>query len=96
MSILGTIFKGILGGISSSADSKNATKLSKEQIAQQGLEGRKTAGYTADMEWYYKQRERDQKMKGAGNYSQFNSLERFVPGYTPSAPPSPLPTKPTP
>lgn len=93
MTMFATIFKSILGGISASSSQKAAKKATKEEIAARGLEDRKTAGFAADNEYYYKQKDQQDKREGFKNYNQFSSLERFAPNYQEVAAPI-LPAKP--
>lgn len=82
MSLLGGIFNAILGGISASSSAKQ----SKDDVKLQGTEQRKTLGYGAALEYYYKRLNDKDKSAGLANYSKFNSLSRFAPGYVENAP----------
>lgn len=92
MSIWGTVFNAILGGISASSKEKSAAKLSKDQIKQTGEEDRKslilkagedrkTTAFAASLEDWYKQRDRKEKRDALGLYGGFSTMGQFAPQY---------------
>lgn len=91
MGLFSSIFSAILGGIANSSNSKEDRKKTEAEIKLTGTEDRKTASLAAELAYYYKKLDDVEKTKGAGNYAQFNSLERFAPNYTPTYTPNTTP-----
>lgn len=96
MSIFGSIFSAILGGISSSSKEKSSAKLTKAELEESGKqdrltlllksgEDRKSTAFAAGLEDWYKQRDRKEKRDALGNYSGFSTMSQFAPNYNASA-----------
>lgn len=88
MSILGSVFSAILGGISSSSKNKQQTantnlegewniKTAKEG----GYQDRESYAFKSALDDYYAKKNRAEKTRALGNYTQFSSLDNFAPGY---------------
>lgn len=86
----GNIFQGMLGGLGAMASGGGEKGLSVgEQIGliqQQSHEQRRNIGFTADMEDYYKQKDKVRRRAALDTYGQFSLLSRYAPNYT-AAPP---------
>lgn len=77
----GMIASAVLRGISSSSKNKSDKKKSKEEILLGGVEDRKTVEFSKALDYFYTQKDWDRKRRGAADYSQFKSLDRFAPNY---------------
>lgn len=87
------IFASMLGGLGGMADAKMQQARTREEhgfnmeeLGKQGLEQRRSIGYTADMEDYYKQKNKVRKRAALDTYGQFSLLDRYAPGMTAAAP----------
>lgn len=96
MSIFGSIFNAILGGVGASAKNKADKAAVKEDHEMKGLQDRKTLQFGGQLEEYYRMKQNEEKRVGFGNYNQFNSLARFAPQYRETAPPPVVPQMPVP
>lgn len=87
-SMWGNIFQGILGGLGGMASGGGDEGLSAEQrvglIQHQGTEQRRTVGFTADMEDFYKQKNKIRQRAALDTYGQFSLLDRYAPNYKPA------------
>lgn len=91
----GDIFKMILGGLGSYADSNVQRGMTKEQIQLAGLESRKNTSFAADLKDYYDQKDKRNKRIALDTYGQFSDLKSRMPNYV--EPPVPtLGARPTP
>lgn len=91
----GDIFKMILGGLGSAADSNAQRGMSKEQIQLTGAEARKNTSYAADLKDYYDEKDKRNKRLALDTYGQFSDLKSRMPNYV--EPPVPgLRARPTP
>lgn len=81
----GNIWGSLLGGLSGAAGQYLKGKDLKEQAEAQGREMRRTAGFTADLEDYYSQLNKQRKRVALDTYGQFSLLGNNVtntPGVT--------------
>lgn len=89
--IFGALLSGLASGAGSWLDSKNAEKAMK----QKGVQDRKTLAFGADLEDYYKQKDKARKRVALDTYGQFSQLSKYAPNYT-NTPAVEVPTKPNP
>lgn len=50
--------------------------------------------FDAELEDYYKQRDKAEMRRGANEYAKFSSLDRWAPNYTNTFTPNPVPERP--
>ena len=51
--------------------------------------------FDAELEDYYKRKDKAEMRRGAAEYAKFSSLDRWAPGYTNTFTPDPVPERPT-
>lgn len=85
----------VLGGLASSYEGRQQQQMSREQVEATGRENRRTAEFSAGLADWYMQRDRDEKRKAFGNYSQFSNLASLAPQYSQTYTAPALGTKPT-
>lgn len=83
------IFGAMLGGLGGAAQAF----MDKDALEQAGKEQRRTLGYGAALEDYYKQQDTARKRVALDTYGQFSLMDRWAPNYRPPARPAP-PAKP--
>lgn len=86
----GNIFQGILGGLGAMASGSGQKGPSVgEQVGLtqfQATEARRNIGFAADMEDYYKQKDKMRRRAALDTYGQFSLLSKYAPNYQPAAP----------
>lgn len=76
----------VLGGIASGGakkkaveqDFKNTSKLNE----QEGVIGRQNTQFAAELEQYYKQLEKTEKLRGLDEFRKFSTVSQFAPNYS--------------
>jgi hypothetical protein len=91
----GGIFGALLSGLGGAAGSWMDGKNSEKAMKMKGEQDRKTLAYTADLEDYFKQKDKVRKRVGLDTYGQFSQLKRWAPNYVDTPMPD-QPAKPTP
>lgn len=75
----------VLGGIGRSGQEKKAaeTKFKNDLKLneQEGTIGRQNAAFTMELENYYKQQERTEKLRGLDEFRKFSTVAQFAPNY---------------
>lgn len=91
-SIFGALLSGLGGAAGSWMDGKNAAAAFKMK----GEQDRKTTAFTADLQDFYKQKDKVRKRVALDSYGQFSQLKRWAPNYVdtpmPDQPAKPAPT----
>lgn len=87
------IFTAMLGGLAGGADAKLGIEMVKQKAAMEGAEERKTLGFAAELEDFYKQQDKSRKRAALDTYGQFSLMDRWAPNAQP-APAVQVPTKP--
>lgn len=80
----GNIFQGILGGLggmASGGDGEMSLSDRVHMVKEQSHEQRRNIGFTADMEDYYKQKNKLRQRAALDTYGQFSLLKRYAPTY---------------
>lgn len=90
------IFKAILGGIGGSADAKLMVELAEKKAKAEGVEQRKSLDFSAQLEDYYGQLNKNRKRVALDTYGQFDLTKRWAPSANVTVPPVQVPTKPVP
>lgn len=80
------IWQAVLGGLGGSAAAYLTGKDADKAIGRQGIESRKTIGYTAALDDYYNQKNKIRQRKALDTYGQFSMLSRYAPNYKAPAP----------
>lgn len=88
------IFSAMLGGLAGGADAKLGIEMVREKAKLEGAEERKTLGFAAELEDYYKQQDKVRKRAALDTYGQFSLMDRWAPNAQP-APAVQSPAKPT-
>lgn len=70
-----SLFQGLLGGLGAAAQGYMDEKAVKEAGKQQ----RQTIGYTAELEDFYKQKDKGRKRAALDTYGQFSLMSRYAP-----------------
>lgn len=91
---MNNIFSAMLGGIGGGAEAKLGIEMVKEKAKLEGAEERKTLGFAADLEDFYKQKDKARKRAALDTYGQFSLMDRWAPNAAP-APAVEVPNKPT-
>ncbi len=101
-SIWGEVAKGVLGGLSAKAASKESKETSREGYAasleaerQRGIEGRRSTSFEADLLDYYKKKDNKEKRLALDTYGQFATLRSWKPNYV-NTPQPVTPARPAP
>lgn len=87
------IFGAMLGGLAGGADAKLGIEMVREKAKLEGAEERRSLGFAADLEDYYKQKDKARKRVAVDTYGQFSQLDRWAPNAT-AAPAVDVPNKP--
>lgn len=87
------IFGAMLGGLAGGADAKLGIEAVREKARLEGAEERRSLGFAADLEDYYKQKDKARKRTAIDSYGQFSLMDRWAPNAT-AAPAVDVPTKP--
>jgi hypothetical protein len=87
------IFGAMLGGLAGGADAKLGIEMVREKAKLEGAEERRSLGFAADLEDFYKQKDKARKRAAIDTYGQFSLMDRWAPNAT-AAPQVDLPTKP--
>ena len=84
----GNIFQGILGGLGGMASGGGGDQLSLSDrvhlIKEESTEQRRNIGFAADMEDFYKQKNKLRQRAALDTYGQFSLLGRYAPNYKPA------------
>ena len=87
------IFGAMLGGLAGGADAKLGLEMVREKARLEGAEERRSLGFAADLEDYFKQQDKARKRTAIDTYGQFSLMDRWAPNAQP-APAVQVPTKP--
>lgn len=89
----GNIFQGLLGGIGAAVGGGGDEGLSMQEriglMQEESHEARRNIGFAADMEDFYKQKDKMRKRAALDTYGQFSLLSKYAPNYTPAPPVDP-------
>ena len=87
------IFGAMLGGLAGGADAKLGIEMVREKAKLEGAEERRSLGFAADLEDYFKQKDKVRQRAALDTYGQFSLMDRWAPNAA-AAPAVDLPTKP--
>lgn len=87
------IFGAMLGGLAGGADAKLGIEMVREKAKLEGAEERRSLGFAADLEDFYKQKDKSRKRAAIDTYGQFSLMDRWAPNAT-AAPGVDVPNKP--
>lgn len=76
--VLGAFGSGGAKKKAAKEDFKNQTKLNE----QEGVIGRQNTAYAMELEDYYKQLDRAEKLRGLDEFRKFSTVSQFAPQYT--------------
>lgn len=92
----GNIFQGLLGGLGGAMDAQAQQRMTreeneyaKERIRISSEEQRRNIGFAADMDDYYKQKDKVRRRAALDTYGQFSLLSRYAPNYQNTPPVDP-------
>lgn len=85
-------FDAVLGGLNSFFGAKEKESADRAKNKSDYMWSSRLARYQAELDDYYKQRDRGETRAGAAEFAKFSSLDQWAPGYQQTFVPPTVPT----
>lgn len=96
MSLFGSIFSAVLGGLSNASERRSSERASKEATKEAGKQDRQTIDFQKSLDYWYDQKRRHEAAGALGVYDQFSTVRNFKPNFVPGRGLDAMPARPIP